>query len=143
MALALLREQAVEYFLDSLTLPMQEVARMEESGTSTWADLALVLKRTFHSSNDLTGWRSIIGKVIQGPRTSMQFLGELMKVHREWEPHLTGEEIHQMEQACITALLHQGSKRVTKITFLFAEKNRNASWKDYVAHLLSKICQDA
>jgi hypothetical protein len=142
-ALALTREQAVEYFLDSLTPPMQEVARLNETTTNSWADLAAVLKQAFHSPNDITGWRAIITKVSQGPRTSMQFWGDLMKVHREWEPHLRAEEILQMDQACITALLHQGSRRTTKIASVFHERSPQATWREYVNHLLTKIRQDA
>lgn len=142
-ALALTREQAVEYFLDSLAPPIQEVARLNETATSSWGDMAAVLKQAFHSPNDTTGWRAIITKVSQGPRTSMQFLGDLMKVHREWEPHLRADEVLQMDQACITALIHQGSRRTTKIASVFYERKPQATWRECVDHLLTKIRQDA
>ena len=60
-------------------------------------------------------------------------------IHREWEPHLRAEEILQINQACITALLHQGSRRTTKIASVFPERSPQATWREHGNHLLSIV----
>ena len=137
-SLALTRDQAINLFLDSLAPPMQEYARLGETSTSTWEDLAAHLKSQFHAPDDATGWKALIATMKQGHDTQMQFVGKLMKVHREWAPHLEHDDLEQLGKDCVMALLIRGSKKLTKACAEFKDKKPNAKWSEYVAHLAQK-----